>query len=530
VSLETVKDVLLWAETQFGDKPAVVDAPGGARWNYSDLGDRARRICAGYAREAGVEKGDRVCWLSLCPCADVVALSFGARKMGAIPVVMNARASAERLAWMIENVQAKALAYTSDSAELLSKVRAVGIPSVKRIFAVDEPAGLAEEVTLAEVYAAGDGSGEPNCDLVGSDPCLLIYTSGSTGRPKPVMHSEDGWSWLTMTLAYQFALYYDDTILNLVPPNFAGWAHVVGASVRAAANQCCVRFEPTTVLEVAAQERTTHGLFSPTLIRMLYEAYRAAPESIPQNVMRVGVVGGEAITAEILAMVKKLFPELDRLASLGATEAVVLHSGQRSRYLEAHASVVGKPLPGVSVELRDEESDQRLAGSGTGLMYVQGPGVAAGIWDDLDATAANFPDGWWRSGDVLARDDEGYYAFAGRTDHMFKAGNIKVYVEEVEEILKSHEAVLDAVVVPVPDPRFGQVAFAYVRNSQPLTADIITTWWNDRGAPGYSRPRHWRFQGEESFPMVTAAKIDRVSLRRRAEQELATIHNAMVAD
>jgi len=76
------------------------------------------------------------------------------------------------------------------------------------------------------------------------------------------------------------------------------------------------------------------------------------------------------------------------------------------------------------------------------------------------------------------------------------------------------------VVVPVPDPRFGQVAFAYLRHSESLTSEELVAWWRERGAPGYSRPRHWRFQGDTAFPMVTAAKLDRVYLKRCAEAEL----------
>ena len=118
----------------------------------------------------------------------------------------------------------------------------------------------------------------------------------------------------------------------------------------------------------------------------------------------------------------------------------------------------------------------------------------------------------------LTRDEAGYYSFAGRSDHMFKSGAIKIYSEEVEGALKQHPAVLDAVVVPVPDPTFGLVPFAHVRNSEALTAEAMEGWWRAQGFEGYSRPRHWRFWDEQAFPMVTLAKIDR---RRLAEEAVA---------
>ncbi len=101
---ETLKDVFLWLETQFGDREAIVDCPDGKRWTFRDLNDFSRRVCASYARDGGVRNGDRVGWLSLASGADLVALGLGARKLGAVPVIMNARAGAERMAWMIGNV------------------------------------------------------------------------------------------------------------------------------------------------------------------------------------------------------------------------------------------------------------------------------------------------------------------------------------------------------------------------------------------------------------------------------------------
>jgi long-chain acyl-CoA synthetase len=109
-------------------------------------------------------------------------------------------------------------------------------------------------------------------------------------------------------------------------------------------------------------------------------------------------------------------------------------------------------------------------------------------------------------------------SFAGRSDHMFKSGAIKVFSEEVEEVLKRHPAVLDAVVVPVPDRRFGQVPFAFVRHDRPITGDELERWWRDEDAPGYFRPRHWSLRGTDPFPMVTAAKLDRRGLHQQAQE------------
>jgi len=514
--METMKDLLLWTEAGFGSKDAIVDFDRAVRWSYAELNDRSRQVCASYSRDGGVRKGDRVGWLTMGPSADVVALSFGARKMGAIPVAMNARASVSRIAWMIDNVGMKTLAYSADCAGLLEQVQAIGIPSVKQFVAIDG-APRDGHLSLADIYRSYDGAPEPDVAIEQQDVCLIVYTSGSTGLPKPIMHTEAGWMQTSMNLAYLWALYFDDRFLALMPPHFVGWAHVTSATLRAAAAQVCLRFEPEAVARAVQQEECTHAIFTPTLIRLLTEEYHRDPSRFEGNKIRVGMLGGETITDDVLEKTRTLFPNLQRTGTFGATEAAMLHTGLMSQRALKDPLLLGKPLPGITVELRDVESDALITGPNEpGVLYAKGA-VAAGVWGDEEATTKNFPGGWWRSGDIVTADDDGYMSFAGRSDHMFKSGAIKVLSEEVEEVLKRHPGVLDAVVVPVPDLRFGQVPFAFIRHSVPITGDELEQWWRDEDAPGYLRPRHWHLRGTDPFPMVTAAKVDRRGLHQEAQ-------------
>jgi acyl-coenzyme A synthetase/AMP-(fatty) acid ligase len=209
---------------------------------------------------------------------------------------------------------------------------------------------------------------------------------------------------------------------------------------------------------------------------------------------------------------------LQRIGSFGATEAAMLHTGHASRRADADPMLLGKPLPGITLQLRDSETDVVITEPDQpGVLYVKGP-TATGIWGNEEASAKNFPDGWWRSGDVVVMDAEGYISFTGRDDFMFKSGAIKVFAEEVEVVLKSHPQILDAIVVPVPDERFGQVPFAFVRHAEPLASDELERWWREQNAPGYCRPRHWSFCGAVPFPMVTAIKVDRRGLYQKAQE------------
>lgn len=518
--IETQKEIFLWLEKCFGTKEAVVDYPSGKRWSYQDFNDYSRRICASYKKDGGVQKGDRVTWLSLLACTDITALSFGARKMGAIPVILNARAGIDDIAWMIKNVEAKSLAYTSDFVDTVRELRKVGIPSVREYIALGERGSFPGEIAIDEIYKHYKGTDEPDVKVIESDDCFISYTSGTTAKPKPVVHKEAGWSWTIMTQAYMFNMYFDDVPILTLAPTFIGWAHTVGACFRSAAKLCCIRFTPYTFLKAVTDERGTHGLLMPTLIRMLYPEYKKHPEEFKLDSLRLSLIAGEVVTEDVVSMFKEMFPNAQRMSGLGATEIVSTHSGPNSYYLSQHWGTLGKPLPGLTAELRDTETGEVIMEPDTvGELYVKGPGVAKRIWNDPEATEKNFPNGWWKTGDLLTVDKNGYYFIAGRSDFMFKSGGIKVYSEEVEANLKKHPDVLDAVVVPVSHEKFGLVPFAHIRNKRPLTAEEMEKWWLEQQFARFNRPREWKFWGEKEFPIIGSGKLDRRTLKSMAQKK-----------
>ncbi|MFF2324428.1 MULTISPECIES: class I adenylate-forming enzyme family protein [unclassified Streptomyces] len=516
--MRTFKELLLWAESGYGDKEAVVDLDRGVRWTYADLNSRARSVAAGLS-DAGLVKGDRIAWLAMAPGSDLAALTLGAKKAGLVLTVMNGRASVERLAWMITNVGARLLAYTAETAELLDRVRAAGIPTVERFLALDEPV-QPEHLNMDAVYGQYGDAGEPAVDVQPDDISHVIYTSGSSGPPKPVMFTEQNWLESQRNMAYAWSVFHEDHFLNYFPPHFAAWLSVQTTSVIGAASQVCMRFDPLRVAAALTEEQCTHLITTPTMVRMLRELYTRDPGTFAGNRMRVGMLGGETITQDVLDAVGEMFPSLQLMGSFGATESggAMMHTGLgNERVRHDDGRLVGKPMPGITAELRDPDSGELIAGPDRpGELYVRGP-IASGIWGDEELTTRNFPDGWWRSGDLLVRDKDGYFSFAGRGDNVFKSGAIKISTEDVETVLKAHPQVLDAVVVAVPDDRFGSVPHAFVRHRGELGDRQLVQWWSERAdADAFARPRHWTLMGEEPFPMVTTAKVDRFGLRQRA--------------
>ncbi len=517
--IETQKEIFLWLGKCFGAKEAMVDYPSGKRWNYQDFNDYSRRICASYKKDGRVRRGDRVTWLSLLASTDITALSFGARKMGAVPVILNARAGIEDIAWMIRNVEAKSLAYTSDFVDTIREIRKVGIPGVREYIALEERGSFPGELSIDEIYQHYKGADEPDVKIKESDDCLISYTSGTTARPKPVVHKEAGWSWTTLMMAYTLNIYFDDVPVIAFSPNFIGWAHMVGGCLRTGAKQCCMRFTPYTFLKAVTDEGGTHSLLLPTLIRMLYAEYKKHPGEFKTDSLRNARIAGEVLTEDVLSMFKEMFPKAERNAGLGATETPSLHSGPSSYYLSQHWDTVGKPPPGLTAELRNTETGEVITEPDTvGELYFKGLSVANGIWNDPEATEKNFPNGWLKTGDLATVDKDGYYFLAGRSDFMFKSGGVKVYSEQIEANLKKHPDVLDAVVVPVPHETFGFVPFAHIRNKNPMTTEEMEKWWLEQQFARFNRPREWKFWGEKEFPMIGSGKLDRRTLKTMAQK------------
>jgi fatty-acyl-CoA synthase len=171
----------------------------------------------------------------------------------------------------------------------------------------------------------------------------------------------------------------------------------------------------------------------------------------------------------------------------------------------------GKPYPHVDVALRDPESGGFVDGQGEGELVVRGPNVFAGYWRDAEATAAAFADGWLLTGDVAARDEEGYYRIVGRLKDMVISGGENVYPAELENVLHEHAAVAEAAVVGVPDERWGEACLAFVVLAEggTATAEELLAFCRGRLAK-YKVPREIRF----------VERLPRNALNKVAKNEL----------
>jgi 4-hydroxybenzoate-CoA ligase len=364
-----------------------------------------------------------------------------------VPVCLNTLLTGEQYAYILGDCRAKALIV---SAALLPVVQPhLGqLGCLRHIFVSGgEPPpfalSLSRELSLLpDRFTAAD--------TVADETAFWLYSSGSTGMPKGTRHVHTSPMDTARLCGQQcLGIREDDVVFSAAKLFFAyglGNAMSFPMSVGASSVLLPERPTPQAVFGVLKQYQPTMFFGVPTL----YAAMLAYPQGSRENGsqrLRLCVSAGEALPAEVgKAAAARL--GVDVLDGVGSTEMLhqyVCNSPGKVRY-----GTSGMPVPGYQIRLVDERG-QDVSDGEIGEMLVKGPSAAEGYWHQREKSRATFEGGWTRTGDKYTRDGDGYFTYQGRTDDMFKVSGIWVSPFEVESALITHDAVLEAAVVPKQD-------------------------------------------------------------------------------
>jgi 4-hydroxybenzoate-CoA ligase len=424
-------------------KPAFIDP--GETLSYGELLARCNRM-GGLLATYNIARESRIALL-LLDTVDFPVAFWGAIKAGVVPVCLNTLLTTEQYAYILGDSRATALFI---SAPLLPAVQPIlgQLPFLKHIFvAGGEPPSFALSFrSELQQQAAEFQAADTCCD----ETAFWLYSSGSTGMPKGARHVHSS-PMETARLTGQGCLGVreDDLIFSAAKLFFAyglGNAMSFPLSVGAASVLLPERPTPDAVFRMLKQHQPTMFFGVPTL----YAAMLAHPQGTRENSsdrLRLCVSAGEALPAEVGKAFRSRFG-VDVLDGVGSTE--MLHQYVCNSPIALRYGTSGKPVPGYQIRLVDEHGKE-VADGEVGEMLVKGPTAAEGYWNQRDKSRATFEGGWTRSGDKYTRDADGYYAYQGRTDDMFKVSGIWVSPFEVESALIGHDAVLEAAVVPKED-------------------------------------------------------------------------------
>ncbi len=489
VNLATIFEAHLGA-----GKVAFIDLSGGkaTEVTYDGFAERCARVAGGLAA-AGIGIGDRVAILA-DNSVDYAALYFGICRIGAVTVPLNTKLPVDGLGYIVDDADVALIVLDDSNADRLPP----GRPSLR--------IGSAEWQQLLDAEPA---------DAVPLDPVAIavqMYTSGSTGRPKGVLLSHG--SQLFTVEQYTsggFFMSVDERILVSAPMYHKN--AMVQTKVNLALGGQIVllgRFDAAGYLRAVAEQRATSLTGVPTMFALM-TAKSELLASLDLSSVRRLMIGSAPMTEAFFDQVQALFPTAAITNGYGTTESIACF-GPHPDAAPRPKIALGYPLPTVEVRLVDPATG---LDANPGEFWIRSAGVMNGYHNLPEVTADRLTDGWYHTGDVMERDEAGWYFFVGRVDDMFVCGGENVYPGDVEQLLEGHPAVHQAAVVAVPDELKGALPVAFVVRSPgaSLTEDELRAWSIEHG-PAYAHPRAVWFVDE--IPLAGTAKIDKTLLGLQA--------------
>ncbi|MGB3829236.1 MAG: long-chain fatty acid--CoA ligase [Ornithinimicrobium sp.] len=459
---------------QHPDQPAII--LDDHRVSYREVDEAAQRLAA-WLLQQGVQAGDRIA-LMLPNVPSFPVIYYGALRVGAVVVPMNPLFKRREIEYYLGDAGAKIIfAMPGEEVQTAADVSNAQVVPVG-------PEGLDELLADTQPH-------EQIADRADSDTAVILYTSGTTGRPKGAElthHNLD--SNQRSTAETLLHLDTDDVVMGCLP-----LFHVFGMTCgmnAAFANGSTLtlvpRFDPAKALEVIERDKVTVFEGVPTMYGAMLAAADRADTAPDLSSLRTAVSGGSSMPVEVLRKFEEAFSCVI-LEGYGLSETSPVASFNHPD-AERKAGSIGTPIRGVEMKLVDSSGADSADGE-IGEIAIRGENIMTGYWANEEATAEAIVDGWFHSGDLARKDEDGYYVIVDRKKDLIIRGGLNIYPREVEEVLYEHEGVAEAAVVGVPHEELGEEVAAYVvlADGASVTEDELREHVRSQVA-AYKYPRH----------------------------------------
>jgi malonyl-CoA/methylmalonyl-CoA synthetase len=393
----------------------------GVEYTFGQIDQRSDQMAAAL-RERGLQQGDRLC-VQLANCIELIDIYLACVKLGVIFVPINILYRDREVAHIVADADPKLF------------ITHLNVPAPSR-------------------------TGPRPVHLDGDAPAALVYTSGTTGTSKGAILTHNNFAANALNLLTCWQITDRDRFLLALP---LFHVHALGNGLHCWLISGCrmrlqERFEHQSAVEQFLDFRPTLFFGVPTIYVRLLETPVEAASQIG-SAMRLFVSGSAPLPARVLEEFRTLFGHTI-LERYGMTETIMNISNP---YVgERRPGSVGLPLPGVSVRLSD-----------SGEILLKGPNVFAGYWKRDDATREAFIDGWFKTGDIATRSDDGYYTLSGRKTDLIISGGFNIYPREIEEFLMEQPEIVEAAVVGEPDRLRGEIPVAYIVVRETIDPDVL---------------------------------------------------------
>lgn len=450
--------VLRQAARRFPD--AIGFVHGAQEVTWAEMDARVNAMAAGLLA-GGLGKGDRVLVQSKNGLQMFESM-FACFRIGAVWVPTNFRQTPDEVAYLASASGASAMICHADFPDHVTAARR-DAPSIARVIAIGG-GDFGEDYD--GIVAAHLGAAPPVADVEYDDPCWFFFTSGTTGRPKAAVltHGQMGFVITNHLCDLMPGTTHEDASLVVAPLSHGAGIHQLVQTARAAKTILLPseRFDVDEAWRLVAKWRVTNLFTVPTITKLLVE--HPSVDAHDHSSLRYVIYAGAPMYREdqkrALAKLGKVLVQYFGLGEVTGNITVLppaLHEPEDGPQVKI--GTCGHERTGMQVQIQDDAGGE-VAPFETGEICVCGPAVFAGYYNNPDANAKAFRNGWFRTGDLGHTDEQGFVYITGRASDMYISGGSNVYPREVEEKVLQHPAVAEVAIVGVPDPMWGEVGVA----------------------------------------------------------------------
>jgi len=500
---------------RYGERPGLIW--GERSWNWQQI-DKAVSALAAALAARGIAKGDRILVHSK-NCDEMFWSMFAAFRLGAVWVPTNFRLMPGEVADLAVASGAKAFLCHGDFPDHAAAVAAAS-PALAFTWRIGDAAF--GETSVGEAITAHDSASIANASVEYDDPCWFFFTSGTTGRSKAAVltHGQMAFVVTNHLCDLMPGTIVDDASLVVAPLSHGAGVHQLAQTARGVPTILLPteRFDIDEAFRLIEHYRVSNIFTVPTILKMLAE-HPAAARHDHSSLRYVIYAGAPMYREDQKTALKALGKVLVQYFGLGEVTGNItvlppaLHNIEDGP--EARIGTCGFERTGMQVSIQDDEG-RELQPFATGEICVIGPAVFAGYYENPEANAKAFRDGWFRTGDLGHLDEQGFLYITGRASDMYISGGSNIYPREVEEKILTHPAIGEVAVLGVPDPVWGEVGVAVcvARENAAVTEAELADFLTDK-VPRYKMPKRFFFW--EALPKSGYGKVPKRMVRDELE-------------
>ncbi|PRS47982.1 AMP-binding protein [Bacillus sp. MZGC1] len=533
---QTIGSLLKEKKEQHPAHEAIVYPERSLRYSYEAFFREVKETGKGLMA-LGVQKGDHIAIMAP-NVPEWLMLQFACASIGAVLVTVNTNFQSQELAYLLKHSDSSML-FIVDGFKETSYVRMLenlipelqtahqdeitssSFPYLKSVVYIGEhtPKGMRSWDSIqAAAKRMEDDAWEKRMDELAPDDVInMQYTSGTTGYPKGVMLSHTNIVCNASQIADCMKLTHEDRMCIPVP-FFHCFGSVLGVLACLAKGGTIIpieSFHPERVLQTVEQEKCTvlHGV--PTMF--IAELDHPNFHQYELSTLRTGIMAGSLCPSHVMKAVIEQMGLKELTIAYGQTESSpVITQTRTDDSFERRVQTVGRALPHIEVKITAPGTPDEVQRGEQGELCTRGYHVMKGYYKNEEATNEVIDeDGWLYTGDLAEMDEDGYVKITGRLKDMIIRGGENVYPKEIEDVLYTHPAILDAQVVGIPDETYGEEAAAFIRLKQghTVTIESLTSYCQSQMAR-YKIPKYFFITDE--YPMTASGKIQKFRLKKQA--------------